>query len=52
MTVVSSFSHHDMRADYPKLGVKLLRGFLEFAASEGTSFGHGEATEVPLNYFE
>ena len=52
MTVVSSFTHHDMRADYPKLGVKLLRGFLEFAASEGTSFGQGEATEVSLNYFE
>ena len=52
MTVVSSFTHHDMRADYPKLGVKLLRGFLEFAASGGTSFGQGEATEVSLNYFE
>ena len=29
MIVVSSFSHTDVRLDYPKLGVRLLRGFLE-----------------------
>src|SRR5690606_19491474 len=35
MTVVSSFSHLDMQPDYPRLGVRLLRGFLEYAASGG-----------------
>ena len=52
MTVVSSFSHHDMRIDYPRLGVKLLRGFLEYAASKGASLGQGTLTAVPLNPFE
>jgi very-short-patch-repair endonuclease len=52
MTVVSSFSHHDMQADYPKLGVRLLRGFLEYAASQGQSFERGTVTDVPLNDFE
>ncbi|MGE0816170.1 MAG: AAA domain-containing protein [Vicinamibacterales bacterium] len=52
MTVVSSFSHHDVRADYPKLGVQLLRGFLEYAASNGQRFERGQATHVALNEFE
>jgi very-short-patch-repair endonuclease len=52
MTVVSSFSHEDMRPDYPKLGVRLLRGFLEYAAAEGHRFGAGTATDVALNEFE
>lgn len=52
MTVVSSFSHHDVRADYPKLGVQLLRGFLEYAASNGQRFERGLATQVALNTFE
>ena len=52
MTVVSSFSHHDVRADYPKLGVQLLRGFLEYAASNGQRFERGVATAVALNEFE
>jgi very-short-patch-repair endonuclease len=52
MTVVSSFSHTDMRPDYPKLGVRLLRGFLEYAASEGRRLETGTVTDVPLNDFE
>jgi very-short-patch-repair endonuclease len=52
MTVVSSFGHNDVRPDYPKLGVRLLRGFLEYAASEGTRLDGGRATDVPLNDFE
>lgn len=52
MTVVSAFSHHDVRADYPKLGVQLLRGFLEYAASNGQRFERGLATQVALNEFE
>jgi hypothetical protein len=41
-----------MRPDYPKLGVRLLRGFLEYAASEGKRLDGGTVTEVPLNDFE
>lgn len=52
MIVVSSFSHHDVRADYPKLGVQLLRGFLEYAAANGQRFERGVATPVALNEFE
>lgn len=52
MTVVSSFGHADMRPDYPKLGVRLLRGFLEYASSEGTRLETGTVTDVPLNDFE
>jgi very-short-patch-repair endonuclease len=52
MTVVSSFGHEDMRPDYPKLGVRLLRGFLEYAAAEGRRFEKGLATDVGLNEFE
>jgi very-short-patch-repair endonuclease len=52
MTVVSSFTHEDIRADYPKLGVRLLRGFLEYAAAEGHRLEAGTATDVPLNDFE
>ena len=52
MTVVSSFSHADVRPDYPKLGVRLLRGFLEYAASEGQRLESGTVTDVPLNDFE
>src|SRR5262249_28412 len=48
MTVVSSFGHEDMRLDYPKVGVQLLRGFLEYAAGEGRRQGTGIATDVAL----
>jgi very-short-patch-repair endonuclease len=54
MTVVSSFTHHDVDPSRSKSrGVKLLRRYLEYAASSGrqlpTSKGH---TGVPLNPFE
>jgi very-short-patch-repair endonuclease/DNA polymerase III delta prime subunit len=52
MTIVSSFSHQDVQADYPKVGVRLLRGFLEYAASGGQRFERGTVTDVPLNDFE
>src|SRR6185436_18343808 len=44
MTVVSSFNHADMRPDYPKEGVKLLRGYLEFAASGGKRIDSGSTS--------
>jgi very-short-patch-repair endonuclease len=44
ITVVSSFSHLDMDpARSSKLGVELLRRYLEYAASGGRGFGDGEA---------
>lgn len=52
MTVVSSFSHTDVSPDYPKLGVRLLRGYLEYAASGGRRLEAGTVTDVPLNDFE
>jgi very-short-patch-repair endonuclease len=52
MTVVSSFGHEDMRPDYPKLGVRLLRGFLEYAAAEGRHLSTSSVTDVALNEFE
>ena len=52
MTVVSSFSHHDIQPDYPKVGVQVLRGFLEYAASGGQRFERGTVSDVPLNEFE
>lgn len=52
MTVVSSFSHVDMRPDYPKTGVRLLRAFLEYAASQGRTLVGTTHTDVPLNGFE
>jgi very-short-patch-repair endonuclease len=52
MTVVSSFSHEDMRPEYPKLGIRLLRGFLEYAAAGGRRFGTGNVTDVALDEFE
>jgi very-short-patch-repair endonuclease len=53
MTVVSSFSHHDVDPTYPREGVKHLRNYLEYAATGGKSFGlTGGAESVPLNEFE
>lgn len=52
MTVVSSFSHFDMDPNYHKEGVRLLRSYIEYAASGGRSLGLAEATELPLNDFE
>ncbi len=52
ITLVSSFSHADVRADYPKEGVRLLRAYIEYAASNGTRLDGGTITRVPLNDFE
>ena len=53
MTVVSSFSHLDMDPGRSKArGVVLLREFLGFAASGGTSLGNEGVSSVPMNPFE
>jgi very-short-patch-repair endonuclease len=52
MTVVASFGHLDLAPDYPKHGVRLLRAFLEYAASGGARLETGGVTDVPLNPFE
>jgi very-short-patch-repair endonuclease/DNA polymerase III delta prime subunit len=53
MTVVSSFSHLDMDPDRSEaLGVKLLRGYLQFAASQGKEFGDRGKTGEAQNPFE
>ncbi len=52
LTLVSSFSHADMRADYPAEGVRLLRAYIEFAAAGGRRLDAGTVTAVPLNDFE
>lgn len=52
MTVVSSFSHHDMDPDKCKNGVHHLRLYLQYAASKGTNLG-SESLSIPeLNPFE
>jgi len=53
MTVVSSFSHRDMDPERStNKGVELLRGFLAYAASEGTQFAEEAPREEPLNGLE
>jgi very-short-patch-repair endonuclease len=52
LTLVSSFSHADLRADYPREGVRLLRAYIEYAASGGTRLDSVTPTTVPLNDFE
>ena len=47
MTLVSSFSHDDMRPDYPKWGCACFASSLEYAATAGR-LGAGTATEVAL----
>jgi very-short-patch-repair endonuclease len=53
MTLVSSFDHHDMDPDRSSAeGVKLLRLYLQYAASRGANLGEA-ALELPqLNPFE
>ena len=52
LTIVSSFSHHDMPPGKSSArGVELLRQYLEYAASDCKSLGSG-ISEVPLNPFE
>ena len=51
--VVSSFTHYDMEPGRStKRGVELLRAYLEYAASRGTSLNTSTATGVAMNDFE
>ncbi len=52
LTLVSSFSHADVRPDYPADGVRLLRAYIEFAAAGGRRLDAGSVTSVPLTDFE
>ena len=53
MTTVSSFDHNDMAPDKCKAeGAKLLRAFLEYAASGGSNLGSVLLDKPPLNPFE
>lgn len=53
MTIVSSFSHLDMDpAKSTSVGVRLLRGYLEYAASGGRNLGRDALSAEPLNAFE
>ena len=53
MTLVSSFSHRDMDPDRSKAeGVRLLREYLEYAASRGSNLGSAAREKPALNPFE
>jgi very-short-patch-repair endonuclease len=53
MTVVSSFSHHDMDPSRSKArGVELLRLYLDYAASGGSRLGQESTSGFALNAFE
>jgi very-short-patch-repair endonuclease len=52
MCVVSSFTHHDMPPDWPTVGPKLLRRFLEFASNGGRMDEVGKAVATEPNGFE
>jgi very-short-patch-repair endonuclease len=53
MTVVSSFTHHDMDPSRSRAkGVELLRHYLEYAISEGRTLNRLSGDDVPLNLFE
>jgi very-short-patch-repair endonuclease len=53
MTVVSSFSHHDMDPNRSQArGVELLRLYLEYAASRGKHLGQERRSEFQVNAFE
>jgi very-short-patch-repair endonuclease len=54
MTLVSSFSHHDMDTTKikPGTGVELLHSYLEYAASGGNRLGELASTDFPMNSFE
>ena len=53
MTVVSSFTSADMNPSRIKAeGVRLLKAYLEYAESGGTSLGAAAADRPPLNPFE
>jgi very-short-patch-repair endonuclease len=54
MTLVSSFAHTDI--DTTKVregtGLEFLRNYLQYAASNGAVFAHGEISNEPMNDFE
>jgi very-short-patch-repair endonuclease len=53
MTLVSSFSHFDMDPGRSSAeGVKMLRAYIEYAASAGTNLGSVAADKPALNPFE
>jgi very-short-patch-repair endonuclease len=53
LTLVSSFSHHDMDPTRStRRGVEMLRLYLEYAASGGQVFGDGGPAAVERNEFE
>ena len=53
MTIVASFRPEDLDPNKTKGGgPKLLRKYLEFAASGGTNLGDGGGSDVPENMFE
>lgn len=53
MTVVSSFSHHDMDPNRSTAdGVKMLRAYLQFASTQGKSLGEVAMEKPALNPFE
>lgn len=53
MTLVSSFAHTDMDPDRsPAEGIRLLAGYLEYAASRGRSLGPATLATPKLNPFE
>src|SRR5262249_18258663 len=53
MTLVSSFTHHDMDPDRSSArGVQLLRAYLEYCASHGAQLGAASSAIPELNPFE
>jgi very-short-patch-repair endonuclease/DNA polymerase III delta prime subunit len=53
MTLVSTFSHHDMDPERSQTrGVELLRAYLEYCASNGAQLGQQAASIPKLNPFE
>lgn len=53
MTLVSSFSHHDMDPNRSSAaGVKMLRAYLQYAASGGAHLGDAALEKPALNPFE
>jgi hypothetical protein len=54
MTLVSSFAHTDIDTTKVRdgIGLEFLRNYLQYAASNGTVFAHGEISNEPMNDFE
>ena len=54
MTVLSSFAYTDIDTTKVRAGTGLefLRNYLQYAASDGKIFAHGELSDEPMNDFE